>query len=401
LLPSRSSDTRYFAQAAGSEVDYVMSMDEAVQQCRSEANTQKCGRVTATPSTRRARPELLPAGKMTFRLLTRGQKRAAVERLLPLYYPDILTRVLSYVGPEQWLFLGAVSTAWCAAYRKVPAVAHDSKHILCEQHAPSCSTVTSRAHVFASASRVKAARAHGFPWDPPLTEFSWEGRGLAIAGAHGSRDALLAAKALGMPWTQHITRGVARVPHSLAKLQWLVTEAGCPWDAKALISAASYNGGLKHMHVLQYFLSEGCKVDKAQACYTAACNGSLDVLKWCRTQGYPWEDGLIGLGAGISGNLAMLQWLSQELHITWDDWDLQFMLQKAGLAGSLPACKWLRAQGAPFPTVLGDDIENYCWPGECLEWARSEGCDSPLFEPTYGSDTDSDGDANADAEEDE
>jgi hypothetical protein len=357
------------------------------------------------------------------RLVTRGQKRAAVERRLPLYYPDVLNRVLSYVGPEQHIFISPVCKAWRAAYRKVPAVDHDSNHILCEQHAQSCITITSRAQVFASASRVRAAHAHGFKWDPPLTEYSWEGRGLAVAGSRGTREALLAAKELGMPWTQQITRGATRAPQSLQKLQWLVTEAGCPWDAKTQVSAASFSGeldtlrwlkvqgaefpakitlaGLKHMHVLQFFLAEGCKVDKAQACYTAACNGSLEVLQWCRAQGFPWEDGLIGLGAGISGSLPMLQWLSQDLHISWDDWDLQFMLQKAGLASSLPACKWLRAQGAAFPAVLGDDIENECWTGECLEWARSEGCDAPLYEPVYGSDGEGDAAAAADTDTDE
>jgi hypothetical protein len=43
FCPHKSSDTRYFTQAAGSEVDYVMSMDEAAQQCRREANTKNVG----------------------------------------------------------------------------------------------------------------------------------------------------------------------------------------------------------------------------------------------------------------------------------------------------------------------------------------------------------------------
>jgi hypothetical protein len=82
---------------------------------------------------------------------TRGQKRAAIESLNPLYYPDILRSVLCYAGPEQWLFSGLVSRKWAAAYRKVPPAT---------EHEPPCVTITSRVQAFASASRVKFAYKH-------------------------------------------------------------------------------------------------------------------------------------------------------------------------------------------------------------------------------------------------
>jgi hypothetical protein len=75
---------------------------------------------------------------------TRGQKRAAIESLNPLHYPDILSSVLCYAGPEQWLFLGLVSRKWAAAYRKVPPATRETAHILCEEHEPPCVTITSR-----------------------------------------------------------------------------------------------------------------------------------------------------------------------------------------------------------------------------------------------------------------
>jgi hypothetical protein len=71
---------------------------------------------------------------------TRGQKRAAVESLNPLYYADVLDSVLTYVGPEQWLFIGLVSRKWANAYRKVPPIVRECAHILCEEHKPTCVT---------------------------------------------------------------------------------------------------------------------------------------------------------------------------------------------------------------------------------------------------------------------
>jgi hypothetical protein len=362
---------------------------------------------------------------------TRGQKRAAIERLNPLYYAGILDRVLSYAGPEQWLFISPVSKMWLRAYLRLSFA--EAKHLLCS-HPRGSVKCTSRKQVYQSASRVQAARAHGFQWAVVYNDI-WTLADAAascerVAGEFGSRSALTAARELGLPFTEATARGAAQ-GKCLPKLQWLITEAGCPYKGTELLSGACrvadldsmqwlkahgvaftdevLAAGLKHLHIVQFLLAEGCKFDPPEeACFDAACCGSLEVLKFCKAQGYAWSDSEVGLGAAMGGNMEILLWLADELHITWQPAELQDMLLFAGLEEALDMCKWLRAQGAEWPEVLGDEIRGYGWFGEVLEWAREQGCTSEEY---YHSDLDDsdvsdddaddfgDGDANDFAEE--
>eukprot|EP00953_Heterococcus_sp_UTEX-ZZ885_P010080 5889-Heterococcus_DN1.PRE.2 len=160
---------------------------------------------------------------------TRGQKRAAIESLNPLYYPDILSSVLNYAGPEQWLFLGLVSRKWAAAYRKVPPATRETAHILCEEHEPPCVTITSRMQAFASASRVKFADKHGLGWPEPSLycpfangcNEDWRSGRERELGRLGSLEALQQAKQLGWRCSSYVALGAAQ-SHCLPKLQWLL-----------------------------------------------------------------------------------------------------------------------------------------------------------------------------------
>jgi hypothetical protein len=56
---------------------------------------------------------------------------------------------------------------------------------------------------------------------------------------------------------------------------------------------------------------------------------------------------------------------------------LSAMLTLAGAYDHLAAAQWLRQRGAEWPTVL--HFNGTDWSGDTLEWARAEGCDSPLI----------------------
>jgi hypothetical protein len=336
------------------------------------------------------------------------QKRAGAMRCNPLCYPGVLARALSYAGPEQWLFIGPVSKLWQSTYLSMAFA--DTDHVLCS-HPSGWAKRTSRKQVFASASRVKAARAQGFQWTFIYNDL-WSPAEAAtncerMAGEFGCRDALAAAHELGMPFTEATAEGAAQAK-CLPKLQWLLTEAGCPYTGTNLMLRAScagdlesmqllktlgaaYNSevlsaGLKHWHVVQFLLGEGCQFDPyGEACPDAAGCGSLDVLKFCHAQGYPWDSTAVGVSAAMSGNMEMLLWLADELHTTWAPSTLQEMLLNAGLEDALDVCQWLRAQGAEWPAVLGDENRGYGWTGEVLQWAREQGCTSEEY---YNSDSD-------------
>jgi hypothetical protein len=59
---------------------------------------------------------------------------------------------------------------------------------------------------------------------------------------------------------------------------------------------------------------------------------------------------------------------------------LSKMLAAAGSKNHLAAAQWLRAQGAAWPAILQHrlgDVQQQ-WQGVALDWARAEGCTSPV-----------------------
>jgi hypothetical protein len=53
---------------------------------------------------------------------------------------------------------------------------------------------------------------------------------------------------------------------------------------------------------------------------------------------------------------------------------LSKMLDKAASVNKLAAAKWLREQGAEWPTVFAWSP----WSGAALQWAKAEGCIIPI-----------------------
>ena len=69
----------------------------------------------------------------------------------------------------------------------------------------------------------------------------------------------------------------------LEVLKWLRAN-GCPWDEKTCASAAQAG----HLEVLQWARANGCPWD-AQTCSRAAWSGHLEIMQWARANGCPWD----------------------------------------------------------------------------------------------------------------
>ena len=68
----------------------------------------------------------------------------------------------------------------------------------------------------------------------------------------------------------------------LEVLKW-AREHGCPWEQKTCSYAASSG----HLEVLKWARENGCTWD-CDTCSVAARGGHLEVLKWAREHGCPW-----------------------------------------------------------------------------------------------------------------
>jgi hypothetical protein len=219
------------------------------------------------------------------------------------------------------------------------------------------------------------------------------------AACSGSLDMLRWSADLACTFTEHASEAAARA--SLVHVvDWLRTE-GHPWNGSALCEIAAGAGDLQmlkylkqhtafssstlaaaaragQLHVCAFLHSERCPSD-LKACASAAAKGHCSTLRWLRQHGYAWNSGNIHRLAALGGNVDVLAYIfgSEPLSAYTEAAQLTRLLGIAGTCNHLAAAKWLRQRGAEWPAVLRYK-KVYVWHGSTLEWARAEGCTSPV-----------------------
>jgi hypothetical protein len=115
----------------------------------------------------------------------------------------------------------------------------------------------------------------------------------------GSVPALKKAVEMGAP-TDNLCFYAAKGGH-LELLKW-AREKGCPWDSDTCAYAAK--GG--HLEVLKWARQNGCPWN-SNTCSSASYCGHLEVLKWAREAGCPWDERTCNYAA-LQGHLEVLKW---------------------------------------------------------------------------------------------
>ena len=106
---------------------------------------------------------------------------------------------------------------------------------------------------------------------------------------------------------------------------------------------------------------------KNYICVYAAAEGHLEVLKWVRQNGCPWNKRTCAYAA-LGGNLEVLKWARQN-GCPWDN----LTCENAARGGHLEVLKWARQNGCPwdeFTSFYAEKEGNL----EVLKWARENGC---------------------------
>jgi hypothetical protein len=108
----------------------------------------------------------------------------------------------------------------------------------------------------------------------------------------------------------------------------------------------------------------------------------VDTLRWLVEHGCPYEAHTLWLVAADEGHISILDYL-QQIGVNASPVVLRLLLLTAGASNHLAVAQLLRAQGAPWPHVLSAPVASVDgewkqWEGAVLEWARAEGCTSPL-----------------------
>jgi hypothetical protein len=156
-------------------------------------------------------------------------------------------------------------------------------------------------------------------------------------------------------------------------LQW-AKQQGSVFTAEHMVEAAMFG----HTAVCEYLLAQQCPCD-IDVCTAAALHGQLGTLQWLLEHGCAHDANALWLTAAARGHITVLSYL-QQIALVAAPADIFKALFMAGAHSHLATAQWLRAQGTEWPAVLTYEVDDELlqWEGAVLEWARAEGCTSPL-----------------------
>jgi hypothetical protein len=193
------------------------------------------------------------------------------------------------------------------------------------------------------------------------------------AGLYASKETLLAARELGLPFTDFVLQGCA-VSGRLPLLQWLHAEQHCALP-DGICSYAARSGSVPmlqwlreqqctvnaftmliaseagHTPIVQFLRAQGCHWHPDQCCMGAAEHGRLEVVQYLLADltlrpALSWPHlgyGLLRRAAG-KGSMQLLAWLVEEHNVQCHE----AAMSLAAAKGHLDACKYLRAQQCLF-----------------------------------------------------
>jgi hypothetical protein len=209
----------------------------------------------------------------------------------------------------------------------------------------------------------------GCAWTASTCEAAAEGGQLAV---------LKQLREQGVPWDATTIAGDAAFSGNVQLLQWIRKQ-----DHSVILNEVTFEeAATRSLAICKYLHAEQCPWDEG-ACESAAASNQLDVLKWLHESGCEWDENSMLTTAAHAGNIDMLIYLRDQGAEPIDSRHRTEMLNAAGANGRLAAAKWLKQDPwCKWPAVLQyayyEDAEPQQWHGAALDWARAEGCTSPL-----------------------
>jgi hypothetical protein len=125
--------------------------------------------------------------------------------------------------------------------------------------------------------------------------------------------------------------------------------------------------GLGYLSTLKHLHRQGRLELSENLLQEAAKTGQLEVVKWLRANGWPWNTTTCSW-VEEGGHLEVLQW-ARANGCEWNEWTFAFAAQ----GGHLEVLQWLHANGCPWD---GWTCASAAEGGhlEVLQWARANGC---------------------------
>eukprot|EP00953_Heterococcus_sp_UTEX-ZZ885_P015932 8975-Heterococcus_DN1.PRE.1 len=136
-------------------------------------------------------------------------------------------------------------------------------------------------------------------------------------------------------------------------MQWLYQQDGVHFDAETMRSAAAFG-----------------QLEDSSACTAAAGINKQGIVRWLHEHGCPWDTRELCVYTPYQPS-AMLNYMKSK-GVHWTTAELTDMLQEVGTKGSLETAKWLRNEGADWPSILKYGDMN--WVEDIINWAKEAGC---------------------------
>lgn len=160
--------------------------------------------------------------------------------------------------------------------------------------------------------------------------------------------------------------------------------------AMSLLQAAAH---LPHIDLCEWLIEHHeCELTEDLYLHAAWRNASVRCIQWLHEdKQIPWNAYYIASTVATEGGIEILQYMHEQGLIQQFRPDqMQELLAIAGqqalhhLGPQFQTAIWLRAHGARWPDSLCIQNENFTqpWPERSVNWARSQGCTSPVPDPS-------------------
>jgi hypothetical protein len=139
---------------------------------------------------------------------------------------------------------------------------------------------------------------------------------------------------------------VTALQHGLFDIAQYLHTQQCPWPT-ALTSCDVYERPIKagNLDMLRWLRDRGCPMNTGLVCYTAACSGSIVVMRYLYEQGGELNALTMAAGAG-NGFLELCQYL-RSVQPNACPWDERAVI-RAALGGHTELMRWLLDSGCSW-----------------------------------------------------